>query len=142
MMFEPYGMKGADAYNNDDGRRLRTIELIELGKTPLDLWVETANFLYSISPTLPLQVMLSRVNPDIDVVIIDDMRRWAEAEYIASRSGVLVRVDRPGREPVSNIDEELLSYDSWDYVISNDAGFGELELAVRTICDDVAKQFT
>ena len=135
-------MKGADAYNNDDGRKLRTIPLIEIGKTPLELWVETANFLYTINPVLPIQVMLSRLNPDMDIVIIDDMRRTAEFDYIKSRSGVVVRVDREGREPVSNIDSELLGYTDWNYTISNNAGFGELELAVRAICDDVAKQLT
>lgn len=135
-------MKEAHFYMSDEGRRARNIPLAIINKTPLEIWIEVANFIYSFHPTMPIEVMLANLNPNMDLVIIDDMRRVAEHDFITQRNGWTVRVDRDGREPISNIDVELTGVgQGWSFILSNNAGLGELEQAVRVICDDVAKSF-
>ena len=133
--FKIFGMKQASFYDTDVGRPVRTIELPYIWKTPLQLWVETANFLYSIYPLISIEALLAHVPPDTDIVIIGDMRRVVEADYINQRGGACYRVDRPGRLPISNIDEELLTWNGWSGVVSNGGDLSNLEQQVRGICE-------
>jgi hypothetical protein len=133
--FKLFGMKPASFYDTAAGRPARTIELPYIWKTPLQLWIETANFLYSIYPLISIEALIANVPPDTDVVLIGDMRRVVEADYINQRGGACYRVDRPGRLPISNIDEELLTWSGWSGVISNGGDLSNLEQQVRGICE-------
>ncbi len=128
-------MKQGSFYESEQGRRARTLELPVIHKTPLQLWIEVSNFIYNVHPTTSVEALFTMVPPDTDVVIIGDMRRIVEAEFINARNGLCYRVDRPERIPVSNIDEELLNWDGWSGAISNGGDLSNLEQQVRGICE-------
>lgn len=59
--------------------------------------------------------------------VITDMRYPNEVDAIRSIGGVIVKVERPGVEPLPNVaDQALASYDGWDAVIVNDGTLDDL----------------
>lgn len=138
--FKLFGMKQASFYDTDAGRRARTIELPVIHKTPLQLWVEVSNFIYSIHPLTSVEALFAMVPPETDIVVIGDMRRVCEAEYISARGGACYQVTRPGREPISNIDAELIGWKGWAGSLSNCSDFSNLELQVRGVCEGLVAE--
>jgi len=65
--------------------------------------------------------------------IITDVRMLNEAAAIKERGGKLIKVVRPGIDSGSHQSETELDFIQPDYTIINDAGFFELELAVKTM---------
>lgn len=128
-------MKQASYYDTDAGRRARSIQLPVIWKTPLQLWIEVANFIYSIHPETSVEALFALVPPDTDVVLIGDMRRRVEAEFITARGGCCYRVDRPGRTSISNIDDELLNWTGWSGAIANSGDLNNLSQVVGGICE-------
>ena len=64
-----------------------------------------------------------------DRVAITDLRYRNEARAIRDRGGLLVRVTRPGVEPLPNVaDQALIDFDGWDAVIANDGTLDDLKV--------------
>ena len=69
-----------------------------------------------------------------DRVCITDVRYPTECDAIKARGGLLVRVTRPGYEPLDNVaDHALVGYDGWDATISNDGTLEDLTHAVNEV---------
>jgi len=134
-----FGLKQASFYENESGRAARSVPLPVIWKTPLELWVQMANFIHSIHPLTNIEALFAIIPPDADVVIIGDQRRHDETEWLKARGAYLVNVQRPGRVPISNIDMELISYAGWNDWIHNDTDLNDLELKVKVICERLLK---
>lgn len=67
---------------------------------------------------------------DIKYVICTDVRFDTELDYIKSKHGVTIRVERPGIEQMENIAENALDIydleDEFDFVIDNDSDYDAL----------------
>lgn len=71
-------------------------------------------------------------------VMITDVRFLNEAEYIKSKGGLLVRINRPNLEEDQHISEtELDNYSNWDYVIKNDGTMEDLVHKVNQMIKDL-----
>lgn len=58
-----------------------------------------------------------------------DMRYPNEAAAIRETGGLLVKVTRPGVDPLPNVaDQALADFDGWDAVIVNDGSLGDLQV--------------
>jgi hypothetical protein len=135
--FKIFGLKQSSFYDSDSGRKARLVPLPVIWKTPLELWIETANFIHGVHPLTNIEALFAILPPDADVVIIGDMRRRHETEWLKARGAYLVNVERPGRLPISNIDTELVGYDGWNDWIKNDGDLSELEPKVKVICERI-----
>ena len=59
--------------------------------------------------------------------VITDVRFPNEAAWIKRCGGKVVRIDRPGVQPLDNVtDKALVGYDGWDYVVKNDGTLEDL----------------
>lgn len=66
-----------------------------------------------------------------------DLRFPDEAEFIRSKGGLVVRVDRPGVGPSDDpFDDALAGWEDWDHVFVNDSTREALENAVRAVLLD------
>lgn len=72
-------------------------------------------------------------------IIISDMRYENEAEFVKSRGGVCIRVERPGYGKAdSHVSETSLdNYTGFDDTVVNDGGLGDLHNAVRVAYKDL-----
>lgn len=61
--------------------------------------------------------------------VFTDMRYPNEVEAIRQVGGLVVKVERPGVEPLPNVaDQALADYDGWDAVIVNDGTLDDLRV--------------
>lgn len=59
--------------------------------------------------------------------VITDMRYPNEVEAIRQVGGIIVKVERPGVDPLPNVaDQALANFDGWDAVIVNDGSVDDL----------------
>lgn len=100
-----------DAKANPANRR----KLVDIGNSArgiigADVWIRAA---------------LARVTSGRTV--ITDVRYPNEVEAVRSIGGVVVKVERPGFEPLPNVaDQALADFDEWDAVICNDGTVEDL----------------
>lgn len=67
------------------------------------------------------------INKNLQYVIVTDIRFTHELDYIHENNGITITIERDGVSQLDNIAEhDLDEYDSYDYVIENSLGYGEL----------------
>ena len=72
-------------------------------------------------------------------VVISDVRFPNECETIWEYGGVVVRIDRPGFEPLDHItDQALADFEHWNFIIANDSDVEALHRSVDMMIDDIA----
>jgi len=65
--------------------------------------------------------------PEGDIkIVVSDVRKRNEADYIKQCDGKLIRIDRPGYA-ARDFEWELTDYDGWDAVINNAGSIQDLE---------------
>ena len=122
-LFKIYGLEPAVHYENYP--EAREIVLPEVNMTAVEIWIKVGNALREVYAPIWIDNCL-RSNPDVDVIIITDLRFPNEATKIKELGGLCVRVDRPGFEPISESDSQLLDYDGWDHVLLNNGDLKDL----------------
>jgi hypothetical protein len=87
----------------------------------------------SIDPDLWVKIAASRIAsiPDEERVVISDVRFPNEVASIKSQGGVIIRIIRPGVEPVrSHVSESNVGDLDWDYTILNNGSIDDLRYAI------------
>ncbi len=131
-MFRIYGLERPEFY--DDHPILRSAELPGIRKTPVDLWIEYGMFLQQYDQSI-LTKSLWATSYSCDILVVQDLRRVAECDSIHDQGGFVIRVDRPGHSPISDIDRELSDYDGWDAVVDNSKDLGHLFKETKRVCE-------
>lgn len=101
-------------------REAKEAILPKLGKSPRQILIETGMAMREIFPDTWLEYGL---NQEADLVILSDVRFQNEAKAIQERGGYLLKVTRPGLPPIddpSDPDNQLCSFNNWDFHIHND----------------------
>lgn len=121
QLFGRYGLKGEDHYerNPED----RTVKLPRVGKTPVELWIETGNKLREVYPDLWIDLALDQafLNP-VKLLVVSDLRFPNEAKAIKDRGGWCVKVNRPHGEVINASDDLFPDDFAWDAELNNLAG--------------------
>lgn len=66
-------------------------------------------------------------NPQLEYVIVTDIRFTHEVEFLRKHNGVTINIVREGIAQLDNVAEHDLDYDnSWDFVIENNGTYEEL----------------
>lgn len=75
-----------------------------------------------------------------DRAVFTDMRYPNEAQAIRDAGGLLVKVTRPGVEPLPNVaDQALADFDDWDFEISNHSTIDDLAIRVTHFVSQAVK---
>jgi hypothetical protein len=131
------GMREANFYDTPEGAPYRDIILPEIGKTPVQIWIEVGNKMRDVYPTTWVKYVLNPVRK-VDLLIIPDVRFHNEIEAIKAKDGYTVKVIKPGVKPrPSPSDTELVNYDGWDIVVNNAGSFDDLRRKAQTIFNTV-----
>jgi energy-coupling factor transporter ATP-binding protein EcfA2 len=97
---------------------LQDVGIIFREKIDPDIWIKS----------------LFKITENEDHVIIPDVRFINEADAIKKRGGLLIRINRPGKNGDGHISETSLdNYKDFDYIIENDGELDELFHKVKNI---------
>lgn len=109
------GMREAEFYDTVEGEEYRDIKL-EIGKTPVEIWVEVGMALRSVYADTWLNYVLM-TDHDCDLLIVPDVRFPNEASEFRRSGAKLVKVVRGGYGPRDTpADLALVGYEGWDLV--------------------------
>jgi hypothetical protein len=131
------GMCSPEHYETKEGEKDRDIVLPELGKTPVQVWVDfgTKAVREQVYQETWTNYLL-KSNQYCDALIIPDVRFPNETQAIKDLGGMLVKVVRPGYGPRNTVaDRALLGYDGWDLVVGRTGEMEELRLWGYWIAD-------
>jgi hypothetical protein len=127
------GMREPEYYETLEGAKARDIVLPEIGKTPVQIWVDfgTPAVREKVYPLTWINYVL-RGTIDADVLIVPDVRFPNEMDAIHFLGGVTIKVVRPGYGPRDTVaDRALLGCDDWSYVIGGEGTMMALNACSR-----------
>jgi len=113
------GLQGEDYYNMAPHEHERTVKLPALGMTPVEIWCKlgTDAIRNQVYERTWLEYMLHN-DYGAQLLIIPDVRFRNEAEAVLENGGMLIRVDRPGFKPLTEIDKQLSDFDGWTRIVT------------------------
>lgn len=130
-LFEYLGVKRPVYYENHPEARQKPLAN---GKTVVELWVAVGNLLRQVDDQVWIVNAIS--DPDVDFIIVRDVRYQNEIDSIREFGGTVYRVDRPGHFGLDTVaDNQLRSYDKWDGYIMNDGDLKRLSETCRDVVD-------
>jgi hypothetical protein len=121
------GVREPEFYDTAEGEKERRTVLPALNLSPVDLWVLFGT--QAVRRTVYQHTWVDYVlkSSHEDVVIIPDVRFPNEVNAIRQSGGILIKVVRPGVEPLDTVaDHALVNYDGWDYVVGRSGELQEL----------------
>jgi hypothetical protein len=125
------GLQDADFYERPENEHLRNVKLPEIGKTPVEIWIE---FGTTVGRSIFMDTWVKYpLNKKFDFLIIADVRFPNEVSEIRKAGGVVYKVENPNvpiRESVA--DSALADYKDWNGVIVN---HGDLKTLNTTVID-------
>lgn len=128
--FVHYGLRAGHFYDTAEGAPLRTVPLPGVGKSPVELWVQTGEALKGVCPTVWLDRVMQSINPG-SWWVISDLRFPAEAQAIRDAGGATVLV--LGRNPVIHGSDRALDDWKWDYTVRNYGSLEDLRDSARVL---------
>ncbi len=136
-LFCKHGLQAGDFYEEPQNAHLRYERLPGIEKTPVELWIGVGNGLRAATVnSVWYDYLLGNVRADL--LVVKDMRFPGEADGILSQGGLVYRIDRPGvRQDNDGADDQLVGYDRWSGVITNDGDLNDLHAKIVAIAGDV-----
>ncbi len=134
-LYDWAGLREPEFYDTPEGGSLRSVVLPLLGLTPIQIWVKFQLALNDVHPGPLTQGAVERARArGLDAIIIPDVRRYREVDYLRSQGATLIKLVRPGYGPLNTeADQELLDYDGWDYIIGASGDLAELHWWARKL---------
>lgn len=127
------GMKPAQHY--EDFPEDRDAILLN-GKTVRQVWIEFGNHCRLYDPAIWVNATLGV--PNVDYLIIKDVRFLNEIEAIHKRGGTVVKLVNPNvPEENDAADGVLKDYLDWDHVIVNDSTLAELNKKAKILSQTI-----
>jgi hypothetical protein len=127
------GMKRAIHYETNPADR--QIKLPELGKTPVEIWVEVGNKLREVYDKTWIQAAL-RGQQNTQVVIVSDVRYPNELDVIHALGGKVFKVSNSRATVLDTVADNALEgcdINLWDGVIANEGTLAELHTEMRAL---------
>lgn len=116
-MFGWAGVHPAYYYENNPGSKEEILPA--LGLSARDIWIHIGEEMRKICPLLWVHLLWENIPSDTDVVIIYDLRKIPEAEYIINQGGTCHRVLREVQKFSDPVDSELEHFKSWGVDVEN-----------------------
>lgn len=126
------GLKRGVFYESHYEAKEITLPLI--GQSPRDFWIGVGNKLREVYPRTWLDIILKQ--PEVDVLIIKDVRFINEAQAIWDLHGFLVRIDRDVPRGTDPAETSLDIWDEWSEIIDNNGTFQELSESAIKFAED------
>lgn len=123
-MFAWAGVHPSYYYENNPGTKEQIIPA--LGISARDVWIHIGETVRQICPTVWVELLWEKIPKDTNVVIIYDLRKIPEANYIIEHGGTCHRVLRDVPRFADPVDSELETYPAWGIDIQNDGSKEEL----------------
>jgi hypothetical protein len=103
-------------YENHPEKKEQILPPID--KSPRQIWEELGAHGRSIHSKVWVEMAMTRVDSDTDIVVITDLRDPEEAQITKDYNGFCIRIERnvPWGGPM---DYKLADYDKWDATIDN-----------------------
>lgn len=126
------GLKRKEFYETNPGAKNDI--LVPLGKTVRQLWIEVGNHMRKYDNDVWVRALLTR--PQVDILIVKDMRFPNEFEMVKQLGGSCVKITR---DCVPVLDDEadtaLAGCSEWDLIVDNDGSKQELMTKAKMLID-------
>lgn len=129
-MFAWAGVHPGYYYENNLGTK--ELVLPDLGCSARDVWIHIGEEMRKICPLLWVKLLWENIPADTDVVIIYDLRKLPEANYIIEQGGTCHRILREVEEFSDPVDSELRDFKRWASDIEN---YGDRSALMKTMTD-------
>jgi hypothetical protein len=110
------GMQPPEYYDTPSGEQFRDVMLLELGMTPVEVWVAmgTPAIRDNVYDRTWIDYVL-KTDHAVDVLLVPDIRFPNEIDDFREAGAVLGKVVRAGYGPRQTLaDQALVGYDNWD----------------------------
>jgi len=127
-LFGIYGLQPGEFYERPENEHLRYEPLPDLGKSPVDIWIEYGQAMRGIHAPIWIDQVLRhpRANQML-LLMIPDLRFPNEAAAVRARGGICVKVERPDNPTAPQGSDQQFGPDfEWDALLLND-GIPKLE---------------
>lgn len=132
------GLQEADFYERPENEHLRNVKLPEIGKTPVEIWIE---FGTTVGRSIYMDTWIKYpLNKKFDFLIIPDVRFPNEIIEIRKAGGIVYKVENPNvphRDSVA--DNALANYTAWNGIIENTGDLKALNAQVIETFKDWVK---
>lgn len=129
-MFSWAGLMDRVYYDNNEEEVGRILP--EISKTPRQIWIQLGKWGRETYPYLWNKLAISHATSD-DVLIIPDIRSFADIEFFKQFPSYFVRIENPYVPPQTDGCDELLeAFKDWDEILVND---GDRRLLNTRACD-------
>jgi hypothetical protein len=131
-LFKGVGLQASEHYEGELGSRNRQVTLEVPDKNAVEIWIHVGEALREIDPYVWVnqmsKVILKNIRQNI-VTIIPDIRVHTECQMVRDLDGYLVKLTRPGVEPLYSVpDQALLGDEDWyDHHHVNDGTIDDLK---------------
>jgi len=126
QLFKWAGLRRAIYYETHYKEKEIVLPLV--GLTPREIWIDIGNRMREIHSDVWINCAINV--PDIDILIISDLRFKNEARAIG---GLLVRIDRNVERGTDPAEVDLLNWTDWDLIIDNNGTLQDLNTEIETL---------
>ena len=140
-LFSWAGIREPEFYETPEGELARKQVLPLLGMTPVQLWVRFGDSLrQGCYAGIWSRYFVTHL-PDADVLVLTDLRYPDEVEELRKLSSILVKVVRPGFEPLDTPpDRALQNFTGWDHVIGRTGTLAELKDCAAVFASELLRR--
>lgn len=132
QMYKWGGLQPGIYYENHPDEKDQFIPAI--GRSPRGIWIELGFAGQQIcDKTWP---EMAFADADGDLLLVSDLRRPIETEYVHQFNGICVRIDRPSAKISDDkIDIQLKDHTGWDHIVVNDGTIRNFGDKIRSLFD-------
>lgn len=121
------GVREESFYESVATRYLKDVRLPLIGKTPREVWIEVGESGRRVDPSTWYRRAVG------ENVVIPDVRKRNEADYVRASGGYLLLLERDGVESEGNRVSELKGFCEWDWRVQNNGSLADLRQQLETI---------
>lgn len=137
------GLKPGIFYESEEGAKLRNVKLPDLGLTPVEIWVQVGNKMREIYEHTWVMQALRTVPPNVDCLIITDLRFPNEVTKVREMNGRCFKVFNPNVEKRMDnpADRALDGYTGWDDILMNDSDLGMFNSTIDLLAERIIEEW-
>jgi hypothetical protein len=131
------GLREGIYYENHPDEKEKLIP--SLGKSPRAIWIDFGHMISEINPKTLCELSLKDTNPESEILIVPDLRRQIEVDYVRMFDGYIIRIDRNVEQFNDPCDSALAEYQDWDKIVRNDGSFKDFNTRIKCLMDEITK---
>lgn len=126
------GLKRKEHYESNPNEKSNVLE--PLGKTVRQVWIDVGNHMREYDTDIWVRALLTR--PQVDVLLVKDLRYPNEFDMVKELGGYCVKVIRDNVPVLTDVsDMALETCETWDLTVDNNGSMDELNRKAKMLLE-------